>query len=37
MAIGRAIPIVFVSLVEFRLMNSPTGKQGPPNLAGRFT
>lgn len=36
MPIGRAIPVMFVSLVGVRLMNSPIGKRVPPRLVQWF-
>jgi glycosyltransferase involved in cell wall biosynthesis len=36
MPIGRAIPVMFVSLVGVRLMNSPVGKRIPPKLIAWF-
>jgi dolichol-phosphate mannosyltransferase len=36
MPIGRAIPVMFVSLVGVRLMNSPFGKRVPPKLVRWF-
>jgi hypothetical protein len=36
MPIGRAIPVMFVSLVGLRLMNSPFGKRVPPKLVEWF-
>jgi glycosyltransferase involved in cell wall biosynthesis len=36
MPIGRAIPIMFVSLVGLRVMNSPVGKRVPPKLVRWF-
>jgi glycosyltransferase involved in cell wall biosynthesis len=36
MPIGRAIPIMFVSLVGVRLMNSPVGRRVPPKLVRWF-
>jgi glycosyltransferase involved in cell wall biosynthesis len=36
MPIGRAIPVMFVSLVGVRLMNSPFAKRVPPKLVSWF-
>ncbi|MGI0129122.1 MAG: glycosyltransferase [Thermoplasmata archaeon] len=36
MPIGRAIPVMFVSLVGVRVMNSPVGKRVPPKLVQWF-
>lgn len=36
MPIGRAIPVMFVSLVGVRLMNSPMGRRVPPKLVAWF-
>lgn len=36
MPIGRAIPVMFVSLVGVRLMNLPVGKRVPADLVRRF-
>ena len=36
MPIGRAIPVMFVSLVGVRLVNSPVGKRVPPRLIQWF-
>ena len=36
MPIGRAIPVMFVSLVGVRLVNSPVGKRVPPRLIKWF-
>lgn len=40
MPIGRAVPVMFLSLVGVRVMNSPVGKRVPPKLlqwfAGEF-
>jgi glycosyltransferase involved in cell wall biosynthesis len=36
MPIGRAIPVMFVSLVGVRVMNSPMGKRVPPKLIAWF-
>jgi glycosyltransferase involved in cell wall biosynthesis len=36
MPIGRAIPVMFLSLVGVRLMNSPVGKRVPPKLVAWF-
>jgi glycosyltransferase involved in cell wall biosynthesis len=36
MPIGRAIPVMFVSLLGVRVMNSPVGKRVPPKLVSWF-
>jgi glycosyltransferase involved in cell wall biosynthesis len=36
MPIGRAIPVMFVSLVGVRVMNSPVGRRVPPKLVAWF-
>ena len=36
MPIGRAIPVMFVSLIAVRLLNSPVGKRVPPRLIAWF-
>jgi glycosyltransferase involved in cell wall biosynthesis len=36
MPIGRAIPVMFLSLVALRVMNSPFGKRVPPKLVRWF-
>jgi dolichol-phosphate mannosyltransferase len=36
MPIGRAIPVMFASLVGVRVMNSPVGKRVPPKLVQWF-
>jgi dolichol-phosphate mannosyltransferase len=36
MPIGRAIPVMFVSLVGVRVMNSPVAKRVPPRLVAWF-
>jgi glycosyltransferase involved in cell wall biosynthesis len=36
MPIGRAIPVMFASLVGVRMMNSPVGKRVPPKLVRWF-
>ena len=36
MPIGRAIPVMFVSLIGVRLLNSPVGKRVPPRLIRWF-
>jgi glycosyltransferase involved in cell wall biosynthesis len=36
MPIGGAIPVMFVSLVGIRVMNSPAGKRVPPRLIQKF-
>ena len=36
MPIGRAIPVMFVSILGLRLMNSPMGKRVPPKLVQWF-
>ena len=36
MPIGRAIPVMFVSLLGVRLLNSPVGKRVPPRLIAWF-
>lgn len=36
MPIGRAIPVMFVSIVGLRLANSPVGKRVPPKLVAWF-
>lgn len=36
MPIGKAIPVMFVSIVGVRLMNSPVGRRVPPKLVAWF-
>lgn len=36
MPVGRAIPVMFVSLLGVRVMNSPVGKRVPPKLVRWF-
>ncbi|MGC2204965.1 MAG: glycosyltransferase [Thermoplasmata archaeon] len=37
MPVGRAIPVMFISLLGVRVMNSPVGKRVPPSLVQWFT
>ncbi len=36
MPVGRAIPVMFVSLIGVRLLNSPVGRRVPPRLIAWF-